>query len=109
MSATSRSRTQAQSVWTNPKVQEKATKAQDFAKEKAPIVKDKATGRRRAPPRTRSGGTSHGHERRLPDVRDHRHRLSHPAGRDARAPSARHLDHRRRRQRPLILVPERVL
>ena len=34
---------QAQSIWTNPKVQQKATQAQDFAKEKAPIVKDKAT------------------------------------------------------------------
>jgi SLT domain-containing protein len=33
---------QAQSLWTNPKVQEKATRAQDFAKEKAPVVKDKA-------------------------------------------------------------------
>ncbi|MEO5708974.1 MAG: hypothetical protein ABIQ59_04045 [Nocardioidaceae bacterium] len=35
---------QAESIWTNPKVQEKATQAQDFAKEKAPVVKDKAAG-----------------------------------------------------------------
>ncbi len=35
-------KSQAQSVWTNPKVQDKATQAQDFAKEKAPVVKDKA-------------------------------------------------------------------
>lgn len=34
---------QAESIWTNPKVQEKATQAQDFAKDKAPVVKDKAT------------------------------------------------------------------
>jgi SLT domain-containing protein len=34
---------QAESIWTNPKVQEKATKAQEFAKEKAPIVKGKAS------------------------------------------------------------------
>ncbi len=33
---------QAQAVWTNPKVQEKAGQAQDFAKEKAPVVKDAA-------------------------------------------------------------------
>ena len=31
---------QAQAVWTNPKVQEKATAAQDFAKEKASTLKD---------------------------------------------------------------------
>ena len=35
---------QAQSLWTNPKVQQKATQAQEFAKEKAPIVADKAAG-----------------------------------------------------------------
>ena len=35
-------KSQAESIWTNPKVQEKATQAQDFAKDKAPIVKDKA-------------------------------------------------------------------
>ena len=35
---------QAQSLWNNPKVQEKAAAAQDFAKEKAPVVKDKAAG-----------------------------------------------------------------
>ncbi len=29
---------QAQGIWTNPKVQEKAAQAQDFAKEKAPEV-----------------------------------------------------------------------
>ena len=99
---------QAQSVWSNPKVQEKATKAQDFAKEKAPIVKDKATERRRGRQGQGRGHVAR-HERLLPDVHDHRHRLSHPAGRDARAHSAGHLDHRRRRQRPLIFVPERVL
>jgi hypothetical protein len=37
-------KSQAQSLWNNPKVQEKATAAQDFAKEKAPEVKDKVTG-----------------------------------------------------------------
>jgi SLT domain-containing protein len=35
-------KSQAQSVWKSPKVQEKATQAQDFAREKAPVVKDKA-------------------------------------------------------------------
>ena len=37
-------KSQAQSLWNNPKVQEKASAAQDFAKEKAPEVKDKVTG-----------------------------------------------------------------
>jgi SLT domain-containing protein len=36
-------RTQAQSLWNNPKVQEKASQAQDLAKEKAPILKDKVS------------------------------------------------------------------
>jgi hypothetical protein len=35
-------KSQAESIWTNPKVQEKAAQAQDFAREKAPLVKDKA-------------------------------------------------------------------
>ena len=35
-------RSQARSVWNNPKVQAKAGQAQDFAKYKAPVVKDKA-------------------------------------------------------------------
>jgi hypothetical protein len=35
---------QAQSLWTNPKVQAKATQAQEFAKDKAPVVADKAAG-----------------------------------------------------------------
>lgn len=35
---------QAQGVWNNPKVQEKAAQAQDLAKEKAPVVKDKVAG-----------------------------------------------------------------
>jgi SLT domain-containing protein len=34
-------KSQAQSAWNNPKVQEKATQAQDFAKEKAPEVQQK--------------------------------------------------------------------
>jgi len=34
-------RSQAQRLWQNPKVQEKAHKAQDFAKEKAPEVQHK--------------------------------------------------------------------
>jgi hypothetical protein len=38
-------KTQAQTIWNNPKVQEKAHQgawaAQDFAKEKAPVLKDK--------------------------------------------------------------------
>lgn len=37
-------KSQAQSVWKSPKVQEKATQAQDFAREKAPVVVDKAAG-----------------------------------------------------------------
>ena len=37
-------KSQAQSLWTNPKVQEKATQAQDYAREKAPVVKEKAAG-----------------------------------------------------------------
>ena len=37
-------KSQAQSVWKSPKVQEKATQAQDFARQKAPVVKDKAAG-----------------------------------------------------------------
>ncbi len=34
---------QAQSLWNNPTVQEKASQAQDLAKEKAPIIKDKVS------------------------------------------------------------------
>jgi SLT domain-containing protein len=34
---------QAQSFWNNPTVQEKASQAQDLAKEKAPIIKDKVS------------------------------------------------------------------
>lgn len=34
---------QAQSFWNNPKVQEKASAAQDLAKEKAPIIADKVS------------------------------------------------------------------
>jgi SLT domain-containing protein len=34
---------QAQSFWTNPKVQQKKTEAQQFAKEKAPLVKGAAS------------------------------------------------------------------
>ena len=34
-------KTQAQSLWQNPTVQEKKTQAQDFAKEKAPEVQEK--------------------------------------------------------------------
>jgi hypothetical protein len=37
-------KSQAQSLWNNPKVQEKAGQAQEFAKQKAPLIKDKATG-----------------------------------------------------------------
>jgi hypothetical protein len=33
---------QAEGLWNNPKVQEKATQAQDLVKEKAPLVKEKA-------------------------------------------------------------------
>lgn len=36
-------KSQAQSVWNNPKVQEKAAQAQDLAKEKAPLLKDKVS------------------------------------------------------------------
>ena len=35
---------QAQQFWNNPKVQEQAEKAQGYAKEKAPLIKDKAAG-----------------------------------------------------------------
>ena len=35
---------QAESLWRNPKVQEKAQAAQDFAKEKAPEMQQKVTG-----------------------------------------------------------------
>jgi hypothetical protein len=35
-------KSQAESLWNSPKVQEKAGRAQDFAKEKAPVIKDKA-------------------------------------------------------------------
>ena len=37
-------RSQARTMWNNPKVQAKATRAQDFAKQKAPLVKDRAAG-----------------------------------------------------------------
>ena len=37
-------KSQAQTLWQNPKVQAKKTQAQQFAKEKAPLVKDKAAG-----------------------------------------------------------------
>jgi SLT domain-containing protein len=36
-------RAQAQNFWNNPNVQEKASQAQDLAKEKAPILKDKVS------------------------------------------------------------------
>jgi hypothetical protein len=35
-------KSQAQSLWTSPKVQAKKAKAQDYAKDKAPVVKEKA-------------------------------------------------------------------
>lgn len=35
-------KSQAQSLWNNPKVQHKAAQAQGYAKDKAPLVKDKA-------------------------------------------------------------------
>jgi hypothetical protein len=35
-------KSQARSVWHSPTVQEKAAQAQDFAKAKAPVVKEKA-------------------------------------------------------------------
>ena len=35
-------KTQANRVWSNPKIQRAASDAQDFAAEKAPVVKDKA-------------------------------------------------------------------
>jgi hypothetical protein len=35
-------KSQAQSLWKNPKLQAKATQAQDYAREKAPVVKEKA-------------------------------------------------------------------
>jgi hypothetical protein len=36
-------KSQAQSLWNDPRVQEKAAQAQDLAKEKAPVLKDKVT------------------------------------------------------------------
>jgi hypothetical protein len=36
-------KSQAQGFLNNPKVQEKASQAQDFAKEKAPVMKDKVS------------------------------------------------------------------
>jgi hypothetical protein len=48
---------QARSIWQSPAVQEKATQAQDFAKQKAPILKDKVAG---AAPGSASGGQSGG-------------------------------------------------
>ncbi len=47
-------KSQAQTLWNNPKVQEKAWAAQDFAKEKAPILKDKVADA--APGGTSSSG-----------------------------------------------------
>jgi hypothetical protein len=35
-------KSRARSVWQHPKVQEKATQAQDYARGKAPVVKEKA-------------------------------------------------------------------
>src|SRR3954451_25062758 len=37
-------RSQAQGLWNNPKVQEKAGQAQDLARQQAPLLKDKAAG-----------------------------------------------------------------
>jgi hypothetical protein len=37
-------KSQARSVWASPKVQKKATQAQDYARQKAPVVKEKAAG-----------------------------------------------------------------
>jgi hypothetical protein len=36
-------KSQAQSLWNDPRVQEKAAQAQDLAKEKAPVLKDKVS------------------------------------------------------------------
>ncbi|KQY55681.1 hypothetical protein ASD11_14290 [Aeromicrobium sp. Root495] len=36
-------KTQADKVWSNPKVQQAATDAQEYAAEKAPVVKEKAS------------------------------------------------------------------
>jgi hypothetical protein len=36
--------TQARNLWNNPKVQEKAAQAQDLAKDKVPVIKDKVAG-----------------------------------------------------------------
>ncbi len=37
-------KTQARGIWQSPTVQEKASQAQDYAKQKAPEVRDKAVG-----------------------------------------------------------------
>jgi SLT domain-containing protein len=53
---------QAESFWSNPKVQERATKAQDFAKQKAPVVKHKAAdvaASATASAKDKVGGDSH--------------------------------------------------
>ena len=77
-------KSQAQSIWKSPKVQDEGQpQAQDFAKDKAPIVKEKAAeaaatrpprqGRRR---RRQGQGLRRlaGHRPGVPDVGHHRHR-----------------------------------
>jgi SLT domain-containing protein len=49
---------QAQSFWNNPKVQEKASQAQDLAKEKAPIIKDKVSSDATSTSSTSTSSTS---------------------------------------------------
>jgi hypothetical protein len=50
-------KSQAQGIWNNPKVQEKASQAQDLAKEKAPILKDKVAEKASSSPSTSSPST----------------------------------------------------
>ncbi|HET9829377.1 MAG TPA: YtxH domain-containing protein [Nocardioidaceae bacterium] len=56
-------RSQAQSFWNNPKVQQKASQAQDLAREKAPLIKDKVSDSGTA---STSGVTSPGQHREEP-------------------------------------------
>jgi SLT domain-containing protein len=51
---------QAQNFWNNPKVQEKASQAQDLAKEKAPIIKDKVSSDSTSTSTTSTGNLSTG-------------------------------------------------
>ena len=118
-------KSQAQSIWTNPKVQaKKATQAQDYAKDKAPVVKEQGRRGRRERRRRDQGRRrrrqgqgqrlrQRDRHRHLPDLGLDRAELTLPdpsrRGAPTGAPRPSSVRARQRRGRPEIEVPDRVL